>query len=91
MSQRMWFFISILGIELLLGCYCYVSGPHGLRETMALRRTYEQVSCACAQLMKKIQVVQQDIIDWEQDPAYREIYAREHLHMGSPQETWYRY
>lgn len=91
MSQRRWFFFSLLGIELLLSCYWYVSGPHGLRETRLLRQKSADVSAACAEFMKKIQSIQQEIIDWEQDPTYREIYAREHLHMGSPQETWYHY
>lgn len=91
MSQRMWIYVGCLGIELLLGTYFYVSGAHGLRETQLLQKKCAAVEQACDELAQKINAVQQELIDWRQDPAYREQDARHRLHMGTPQETWYRY
>jgi cell division protein FtsB len=91
MSRNMLIFVSLLGLELLFGCYFYVSGAHGLRERMVLREQTYELNRGCEQLLEKIAALKQELIDWGQDPAYREMYAREHLHMGSPQESWYRY
>ena len=91
MSSRMLMYLGCLAIELLAGTYFYVSGAHGLRETQLLQKKCELVEQACNGLTNKIHQTQQELIDWKQDPTYREQDARRRLHRGSPQEVWYRY
>jgi hypothetical protein len=91
MVRRMWIYFGCLGVELLLGTYFYVSGAHGLRETQLLHKKCIVVEGLCNELISDISAAQQELIDWRQDPAYREQDARHRLHMGTLQETWYRY
>jgi cell division protein FtsB len=83
--------VVLMLIEMSCFAYLYVGGTRGLCAFAKVRRDCLQMQTRCEQLRDRVQQVTEEIDEWERDPAYREVCAREHLQYALPYEVWYRY
>ncbi len=81
----------LLFFELVLFCYYYLYGYHGIYRISALARNYEQLASETVTLEKKRDILLRENRAWHTDDVYYEQYARVYSVMGMPGEVWYRY
>jgi hypothetical protein len=76
-------------VEIALFTYGYTCGGRGL---MVLRTQWHRNNELMAQIARDRQALsclEHELLCWQQDPFYKERYARETLHMGRPDERVY--
>jgi len=89
-KKKLFFTIVALG-QVIVFVYLYVSGAHGLRAVRALRSECSLIRASCATLQNEVQELREYVHDWNVYPAYREVAARQQLHLVAPHEEWFRY
>ena len=80
---RQWerFMYAVLGIELLIFCYFYYWGQHGLSYLVALKKERVEKLAIVDALQNKLEMLEDQIEDFSSSEFLKEKFARERLCM----------
>lgn len=88
-SKKQWFIRSIFLVEIVLFVYGYGWGRHGITSLYVSKKANIKLLQEVTQERLLLQELTDQVIAWNNDPFYKEQYAREQLHMGRVDEIIY--
>ena len=79
----------LFGLEILLFCWVYLLGPHGIQILWCMRQENEQALCELNEISGQVKVLGDEIAAWGAHAFYKEKVAREQLQMARADDIVY--